>query len=65
MRVLRERQPNLARDPQNMPWPNMGCATQRSLAAVVADPQGLLGPRGGMPRAKRAARRGVGQIHQG
>ena len=31
---------NIGRDPQNMPWPNMGCATQRNLAAVVANPRG-------------------------
>ena len=30
---------NLARDPQNLPWPNMGCAMQRNLAAMVEDPQ--------------------------
>ena len=36
---------NLARDPQNLPWPNMGCATQKNLAAMIADPQDLLSPR--------------------
>lgn len=41
---------NLARDPQNLPWPNMGCATQKNLAAVVADPLDLLGPRAETPR---------------
>jgi pilus assembly protein CpaD len=41
---------NVGRDPQNMPYPNMGCATQRNLAAVVADPQDLLYPRGESPR---------------
>ena len=42
---------NIGRDPQNMPWPNMGCATQRNLAAAVADARDLLGPRGETPRA--------------
>jgi pilus assembly protein CpaD len=37
---------NIARDPQNMPWTNMGCATQRNLAAAVANPRDLLEPRG-------------------
>lgn len=41
---------NLAQDPQNLPWPNMGCATQKNLAAMVADPQDLLGPRAETPR---------------
>jgi len=41
---------NLARDPKNLPWPNMGCATQQNLAAMVADPQDLLGPRPETPR---------------
>jgi len=38
------------RDPQNMPWPNMGCATQRNFAAMVANPEDLLHPRGETPR---------------
>jgi len=38
------------RDPQNMPWTNKGCATQRNLAASVADARDLLGPRGETPR---------------
>ena len=41
---------NLARDPQNMPSPNMGCATQRNFAAMVANPEDLLYPRGETPR---------------
>jgi pilus assembly protein CpaD len=41
---------NLARDPQNLPWPNMGCATQKNLAAMVADPQDFLYPRIETPR---------------
>lgn len=36
---------NLARDPQNVPYANFGCATQRNLAAMVANPADLLGPR--------------------
>jgi pilus assembly protein CpaD len=41
---------NIGRDPQNMPWPNMGCATQRNLAAMVANPEDLVRPRGETPR---------------
>ncbi len=41
---------NLARDPQNMPSPNMGCATQKNLAAMVANPEDLLYPRVSTPR---------------
>lgn len=41
---------NLARDPQNMPFPNMGCATQRNFAAMVANPEDLLYPRAQTPR---------------
>jgi pilus assembly protein CpaD len=36
---------NLAYNPTNLPHPNMGCATQRNLAAMVANPADLLGPR--------------------
>jgi len=41
---------DIGRDPRNMPWPNKGCATQRNLAASVADARDLLGPRGETPR---------------
>jgi pilus assembly protein CpaD len=41
---------NMARDPQNLPFTNMGCATQKNLAAMVADPQDLLNPRPEAPR---------------
>jgi pilus assembly protein CpaD len=37
---------NLARDPQNMPYPNLGCTMQHNLAAMIANPADLLGPRG-------------------
>jgi len=36
---------NLATDKQNVPHANFGCATQRNLAAMVANPADLLGPR--------------------
>ena len=36
---------NLAEEPKNLPYANLGCATQRNLAAMVANPQDLLGPR--------------------
>jgi pilus assembly protein CpaD len=41
---------NLARDPQNMPSPNMGCATQRNLAAMIDKPEDLIHPRSETPR---------------
>lgn len=36
---------NLAKDPRNLPYPNLGCASQRNLAVQVANPADLLGPR--------------------
>jgi pilus assembly protein CpaD len=42
---------NIGRDPHNMPWPNMGCATQRNLAAMVANPEDLIRPRGETQRS--------------
>jgi pilus assembly protein CpaD len=42
---------NISRDPQNMPYPDLGCATQRNLAAQVADPRDLLEPRAETPRS--------------
>ena len=42
---------NIGRDPQNMPSPNMGCATQRNFAAMVANPEDLVHPRGETPRS--------------
>jgi pilus assembly protein CpaD len=36
---------NLARAYQNTPYPNMGCAAQRNLGVMVANPADLLGPR--------------------
>ncbi len=36
---------NLAEDPRNLPFPNFGCASQHNLAAQVANPADLLGPR--------------------
>ena len=41
---------NLARDPANVAYPNFGCATQRNLAEMVANPADLLGPRTLTPR---------------
>jgi pilus assembly protein CpaD len=42
---------DIGRDPRNMPWPNKGCATQRNLAAMVANPEDLIRPRGETPRS--------------
>lgn len=36
---------NLAWEPTNNPMPNLGCANQRNLAAMVVNPGDLLGPR--------------------
>ncbi len=36
---------NLAHDPGNTPYANLGCATQRNFAMQVANPADLLGPR--------------------
>lgn len=36
---------NLAHDPRNLPYPNFGCAQQHNLAAQIANPADLLGPR--------------------
>ena len=42
---------NLAEDPMNVGTPNLGCATQANLAAMVSNPADLLGPRTVTPRA--------------
>ncbi|MFM9943401.1 MAG: CpaD family pilus assembly protein [Hyphomicrobiaceae bacterium] len=36
---------NLADDSTNLPFPNLGCATQRNFAAQIANPADLVGPR--------------------
>jgi len=36
---------NLAREPHNLPAPNLGCASQKNFAAMVVNPADLLGPR--------------------
>jgi len=41
---------NLAREPYNLPYPNMGCATQANFAAMVSNPADLIGPRTTPPR---------------
>ena len=45
------------RDRKNLPSPNFACATQRNLAAMIANPADLLGPRSETPRD--ASRRDV------
>ena len=42
---------NLASDPKNLPHANLACASQRNLAAMVANPNDLLEPRGMTPRS--------------
>lgn len=41
---------NLARNPKNFDYPDFGCAQQHNLAAMVANPADLLGPRTEGPR---------------
>jgi len=41
---------NLARNPSNFNYPDFGCANQHNLAAMVANPADLLGPRTEGPR---------------
>ncbi|MFV0298178.1 MAG: CpaD family pilus assembly protein [Hyphomicrobiaceae bacterium] len=36
---------NLADDSRNLPYPNLGCSTQRNMALQVSNPADLLGPR--------------------
>ncbi len=36
---------NISRSGDNLPYPNFGCAQQRNLAAMIANPADLLGPR--------------------
>ncbi len=48
---------NLAFEPQNLPFHNFGCASQRNFAAQIANPADLLGPRSETARASE--RRGA------
>jgi pilus assembly protein CpaD len=36
---------NLARERENLPYPNLGCANQHNFAAMVANPADFIGPR--------------------
>lgn len=45
---------NLAEDARNLPYHNMGCSAQRNIAAQIANPADLLGPR---PLAPASAER--------
>ncbi len=36
---------NLAYTPNNLPMPNLGCANQKNLAAMISNPADLVGPR--------------------
>lgn len=42
---------NVAEDHDNLPYQNFGCAQQRNLAAMVANPRDLLGPQATDPRS--------------
>lgn len=42
---MRRLERNLGYSPDNTMSPNFGCAYQRNLAAMIADPRDLLGPR--------------------
>ncbi len=46
-------------------YPNFGCAQQHNLAAMIANPADLLGPRTMEPARPRAPRRGVRQVREG
>jgi len=48
---------NVAYEPQNMPMANTGCANQKNLAAMIANPADLLGPR--TETARASSRRDV------
>ena len=41
---------NVTRNPQNLPYPNFGCATQRNVAAMAANPTDLMYPANETPR---------------
>ena len=41
---------DVARNPHNLPYPNFGCATQRNLAAMAANPTDLMFPAQETPR---------------
>jgi pilus assembly protein CpaD len=41
---------NLARQPDNLPYANFGCATQQNFANMVSNPADLIGPRTQTPR---------------
>lgn len=42
---------NVAFEPRNLPMANTGCATQRNLAAMIANPADLVAPRTMTPRS--------------
>lgn len=50
---------NLAEDRENLPYPNFGCASQRNLAKMVANPRDLIKPRGHEPGTRPSDRRDV------
>lgn len=41
---------NVARNPENLPYPNYGCASQRNLAAMIANPTDVVFPAEETPR---------------
>ena len=49
--ALRQLAINLAHDPENVAYPNFGCATQRNFAAQLANPGDLVQPRSETARA--------------
>lgn len=50
---------NLARDRRNLHFRNYGCATQKNLANMVANPRDLIEPRGTNPKTRPSDRRDV------
>lgn len=50
---------------QNESWWNYGCATQQTLAAQIADPRDLAGPRGETPADTITRMRAIDKIREG
>lgn len=48
---------NMAKDRENVPFSNYGCATQKNLAAIIANPRDLIEPRGHDPLSRPSDRR--------
>ena len=56
---------NLAQSNRNLAYPDFGCSDQRNLAAMVANPADLLGPRTMTPRSSEARATGWDKFKKG